>query len=157
MNTKLQEAIKENVLMLPRDTQLAINSFDWMSECEELAKKYNLLDKEIADFQTETSLVLVSLVRADAYARNIENNTGLGKVEAENLADEAFQKIFMPIADRREEIIKVNVKNRPPAWDKEMQFVLSGGDYSYLGDKPMADAIREGVKPISNPQIKNNV
>jgi hypothetical protein len=157
MNTKLQEILKEELLKLPRDLQQAINSFDWMSECEQIGEKHNLLDSEIADFQTETALIFLGLVLPDNYAKNIENEIGMSKGEAENLADEVLQKIFMPIADRREEIIKVNVKNRPPAWDKEMQFVLSGGDYSYLGDKPMADAIREGVKPISNPQIKNNV
>ncbi len=158
-NEKLKNAITEEMIKLPKDSQRAISSFDWLGEAEKIAKANNLLDEEINDFQTETALVLIGLVNPDYYAQNIENNVGTSKDEAEKIANEALEKIFMPIAKKREEIIKENIKNSPPTWDKYMQFVLAGGDYSYLGNKPMAEAIREGMSQGNtvNLKVKSNV
>ena len=61
------------------------------------------------------------------------------------IPDEVLEKILKPIAKKIEEIIKQNIKNNPQSWDKEMKFVLSGGDYSHLGDRPTSEALREGI------------
>ena len=82
MTEKLQQTIKEEVLKLPKETQEAINTFDWGSMAEEIGKKYLLSESEINDFQVETLLVLVGLEDGNLYALNIENNVGISKDEA---------------------------------------------------------------------------
>ncbi len=144
MNEKIKQLLLEEMLKLPKDLQTAINSFDWLKACEELGTKYSLTEQEINDFKAETGLVLVGLVDIDFYASTIEDNLLLTNEDSKNIAKDAEEKIFIPIANKREELIKNNIKNKELPWTDSMLFVLSGGDYSFLGDKPMAEAIRVG-------------
>src|SRR3989344_2165392 len=97
MTEKLKQIIKEEVLKLPKEVQEAINSLDWRGIAEEIGKKYKLNESEINDFQVETLLILVGLEEAEFYVRNIENNVGTSKDEAEKISREAFERIFIPI------------------------------------------------------------
>ncbi|MEK7539169.1 MAG: hypothetical protein AAB595_00800 [Patescibacteria group bacterium] len=130
MTEKLQQTIKEEVLKLPKETQEAINTFDWGSMAEEIGKKYLLSESEINDFQVETLLVLVGLEDGNLYALNIENNVGTSKDEAIKITGEVNQKIFTPISNLIEENIKKNLKNKNPSPEQTLNFILSGGNYS---------------------------
>src|ERR1035437_6211516 len=118
MNTheKLKEAIKDEVLMLPKETQVAIASFDWLGESEKIGQSNNLTDDEINDLQTETALVLVGLTDPYHYAKKIENEVGTTKEEAEKISLESFQKIFTPLVDKIAESIKSKLKDKSIKW-----------------------------------------
>ena len=54
---------------------------------------------------------------------------GTSKDEAEKIAEEINQKIFMPIYYSLTENIKKNMQNKKLDWKQNLNFVLSGGDY----------------------------
>ncbi len=150
---KLKEQIGEPLLRLPKDSQQAIESLDWLAKIEEIGKANGLEDENIENLAIETALVISAVNPSNEYIDNIEDEIGLTKDEAEKIAGEAMEKIFKPIAQKREEIIKEKLKNRKPNWTEDMQFVLSGGNYAYYGDKPMAEAVRAGLSDKTE-QIK---
>ena len=50
--------------------------------------------------------MLVGIENGDFYAQNIENEVGTSKAEAEKIANETLEKIFIPISNLLEENIK---------------------------------------------------
>ena len=130
MTEKLKQTIEEEIAELPKEGQEAISAVPWVKLAEEIGAKYNLAEEEIEDFQLETLLMLIGAVDAEFYAVNIENHVETTKDQAKNMADEAFQKIFMPIRNILEENIKKNLKNKNPSAAQNVNFILSGGDYS---------------------------
>lgn len=130
MTEKLKQIIKEEVAKLPKELQDVISSFDWVSTTEEIGKKYLLTESEINDIQVETLLVLVGIENSDSYAFNIENNVETSKEEAEKITEEINQKIFIPINDILVENIKKGEKIKNTNWEQNLNFIISGGDYS---------------------------
>lgn len=152
MTEKLQKIIKEEIEKLPKEKQEAISSVDWTKIAEEIAKKHLLAENEINDLQVETLLVLIGLVDGNYYAQNIENQIGMTKDEAEKISEEALEKIFTPIINKLIEKLKEDAKNKDLNWDKNLNFVLSGGDYASLVDIP---APQEDETPISKTVTKS--
>ncbi len=155
MTEKLKQTIKEEVVKLPKEMQEAINAFDWVKITEEIGRKYKLSESEINDLQVETLLVLVGLEYGDTYAQNIEDNIGTSKDEAEKIAEEAFNKIFNPVNNIMEENIKKNLGNKNPNHEQNLNFILSGGDYSALmeglGDTSFPDTSK--ASPVDTSSI----
>lgn len=130
MTEKLKQIIKEEVMKLPKEAQEAINTFDWVKVSEEVGKKYLLNESEINYFQIEIWLVLIGFTDLNFFATNVENKVGTTKDEAIKIAEEAVQKIFIPIYNNLEENIKKNLRNKNPSPEQTLNFILSGGDYS---------------------------
>jgi hypothetical protein len=145
MTEEIKQKIQEQIDLLPKDSQKAIASFDWMKESQNIAKTYNLFDEEVDDLIIEIGLLISGVSYPDEFTTNIEDEVGTTKEDAGKISNEVLEKILKPIAKKREEIIKQNIKNNPQPWDKEMKFVLSGGDYSHLGDRLTSEALREGI------------
>ncbi|MFA5792013.1 MAG: hypothetical protein WC884_03180 [Candidatus Paceibacterota bacterium] len=134
MTEKLKQIIKDEVVKLPKEMQEAIGAFDWVKVTEEIGKKY-LFESEIIDFQVETLLVLIGLENPEMYAINIENNVGTSREEAKRIADESFEKIFTPINNILEENIKKSGRAKNGSGEQNLNFILSGGDYSSFVEK----------------------
>lgn len=130
MTEKLKQIIKRETEKLPKETQEAINTVNWVNVTEQIGKKSSLNESEINDFQVQTLLVLIGLRDADSYVSNIENEVGTSKNEAEKMANEAFEEIFEPITDILEENLKENLGIKKPKFEQDLNFILSGGDYS---------------------------
>lgn len=145
MTEEIKQKIQEQIDLLPKDSQQAIASFDWIKESQNIAKTYNLFDEEVDDLIIEIGLLISGVSYPDEFTTNIEDEVGTTREDAEKISNEVLEKILKPIAKKREEIIKQNIKNNPQSWDKEMKFVLSGGNYSHLGDRPTSEALREGI------------
>jgi glutamyl/glutaminyl-tRNA synthetase len=134
-NQKLQDTIKENILMLPKGSQEVINSFDWLGETDKVGNANNLTENKISDLQTEVALVLVGLTNPDWFAKNIEIEVGVSEEESKKIANEVLEKVFKPIADKIEQNIKNKVQDKKTNWDQNVNFTLSGGDYSVFAEK----------------------
>jgi len=132
MNEKSKTIIREEILGLPKEMQEAINSFPWERISKDIGEKYLLNEGEIETFQLETASFLLGLVDEDSYSINIEEEVGVSKEESKKIAEEAFQKIFIPINNLLEKNIKKNLQNNNPNWQQSINFVLSGGDYFTL-------------------------
>ena len=130
MTDKLQQTIKEEIARLPQEGQDAINALDWVKIAEEIGKKYLLEEDEIEDFQLETLLILIGVEESEFYAINIENHVETTKDDSIKMANEAFEKIFAPIGKALEENIKKNLKNKNLNAEQNLNFILSGGNYS---------------------------
>ena len=130
MTDKLKQIIKEELVKLPKESQEVINSFDWGTISEEIGKKYLLSEDEINSLQVEISLILLEVVENDLFALNIENRVGTSKNEATKIAEEINQKIFVPMLEKRESLIKNRIQADKLDWKKSINFIVSGGDYS---------------------------
>lgn len=141
MNETLKQIIKREVEKLPKDGQEAVNSLDWARITEEIGKKYLLSESEIDDLQTQTLLVLIGLKDADLYATGVENEVGFSKEDANKISEEVFQKIFTPIGNIVIDNIKKSGKDKDANAGQNLDFILSGGDYSAF------------VAPVSSPLL----
>ena len=130
MTDKLKQIIKEELVKLPKASQEVINSFDWGTISEEIGKKYLLSEDEINSLQVEISLILLEVVENDLFALNIENRVGTSKNEATKIAEEINQKIFVPMLEKRESLIKNRIQADKLDWKKSINCIVSGGDYS---------------------------
>jgi cobalamin biosynthesis protein CbiD len=130
MTEKLKQIIKEEVGKLSKEAQEAINAFDWAGIVEKIGAKYLLNESEINDLQVETLLVMLSMTSMEFYEINIENHVGTTRDEAAQIVREVVSEIFNPILNTIQENIKKNLKNRNVTAVQNMNFILSGGDYS---------------------------
>lgn len=130
MNTKIQNIIQEELSVLPKEQQDIINIFEWDKKIEEIGKNYNLTEDEIFNLQIETALALLGLVAPDLYIKNIENNIKINEEKSEKIVIEANQKIFTPMMSQLTDNIKKSLPNRNINWQQNLDFILSGGDYT---------------------------
>jgi hypothetical protein len=74
--------------------------------------------------------ILVGLENPDLYVSNVENNIGTTNDTANKITNEVIQKIFIPISNALVENIKKSgiIKRAKP--EQNVDFILSGGDYS---------------------------
>lgn len=136
MTEKLKEVIKREIGKLPEKNREVINSSNWEIISEEIGKKYLLNESETNDLQVQTLLVLIGLTDSDYYSQIIENEIGTSKDEATKISDEIFQKIFTPINNILIENIKKSEKVKKANHEQNLNFILSGGDYSsFIEDK----------------------
>ncbi len=147
MTEELKQTIEREIKELPKEGQEAINAFDWVKITGEIGEKYTLSENELTDFQLETLLVLIGVVDPQFYAINIENHAGATEEKAEQMALEAFQKIFTPIRNILEENIKKNLQTKNPDWQQTLNFILSGGDYTAFAVKSEAPSLNSTDSP----------
>jgi len=136
MIEKTKEVALREINKLPQESQDAINTLDWGSIAEEIGKKYLLNESETNDLQVQTLLVLIGLTDAEYFAQSVENEIGTSKDEAEKISEEVFEKIFTPINDVLVKNIKASGKSKNADHEQNINFILSGGDYSsFMGEK----------------------
>lgn len=132
MTEKLRDKIEEEIAKLPKETQEAIKSVDWVKTSEEIGHNYFLDEDEINDLQVEILLILTGLEEGYVFSKNIEVEVGLEEEDAKAISDEVNKKIFTPIYNILESNVKNNIKNINPNWQQNLNFILSGGNYSAL-------------------------
>ncbi|MDD5720944.1 MAG: hypothetical protein PHT16_00645 [Candidatus Pacebacteria bacterium] len=136
MTEKSKKLIQEEMLNLPKEAQDAINASNWEKQSEEIGKKYLLNEDEIYTFQLETACFLLGLIDEDQYQKNIEDGIGTSKAEAEKISEEVIQKILIPINDLFVKNIKKSDKVKNATAEQNLNFILSGGDYTAFLDVP---------------------
>jgi hypothetical protein len=135
MTEKLKQKIKEEMVFLPKEFQNAINAIDWGTISEEIGKKYLLDADEIHSLQVLVGLVLVGLTAVELCAQSIEDNIPISKEESIKIANEAIEKIFQPVANIFKENVKKNIDEKKITWEQNINFIISGGDYTVFLEK----------------------
>ena len=130
MTEQLKQDIQEQLEFLPKESQEAINSFDWAKISEEIGKKYFLIGNDINVLQAQIGLVLVGLEGQDELAVEIEDEVGTSRENAQKISDEVVQKILKPIFENLSQKIKMSLKDRTVNWQQNLDFIMSGGDYT---------------------------
>jgi len=131
---KLQKAIEEQLLMLPKESQEVLRSFPWFELISEMKEKHNFTDEEIIQLQTEVALLLVGLTPPEDFTYNLANEVGFTKTEVPVIEKEILEKILQPIAAEIEGKVKTTSKEKNSSIDQNINFNLSGGNYIYLTD-----------------------
>ena len=135
MTEQLKQKMNEEIAKLAKEKQIAINSIDWGNKTAEIGRRFSLSETEINNLQLETGLVLIGLFDFDLFVSNIENEVGVTAEQAKNMADAILNDIFSPISDKIMLSIKNNVRLSSVSWDKTIDFIISGGDYSVFVEK----------------------
>jgi hypothetical protein len=164
MTEKLKQKSKEEIEKLPKEIQEAINSFDWGKISEEISTKYFLDESSTNNLQVEILLVLTGIEQIDFLETNIENNVQTSKESAIKIADELLEKVFIPIDKKIKEKIQETLKNKKPTWDQNVDFIVSGGDYSvFLRKTRIKTELKNTPEPEKTPinyskieDLKNN-
>ena len=127
---KFSEKTKGEMALLPKGKQEVINSLNWEKTIEEIGKNHNLLEDEIEVLKEEVKLILVNNEYRYFISLNLQENTNIKKDEAEKIAKEVEEKIFTPMMNKLNENIKKTLKIRNIHWQQNLNFILSGGDYT---------------------------
>jgi hypothetical protein len=135
MTEKLKQKTKEEIMKMPKDIQVVLNSFDWGKISEDIGKEYSFTESEVNDFQVEIMLVLTGIEHLIDFKSNIEKNVVKTKETSEKIMEETVKQIFSPISSKINENIKTKIKSRDPNWDQTINFILSGGDYTSFIEK----------------------
>jgi hypothetical protein len=128
--TQFEEKTKGEISLLPKEKQEIINGFGWEKIAEEIGKNHKLSEDEISVLKEEIILVLIESEDQDYFWFNIEDNTNVKQEEAKRIAEEVEQKIFKPMFDLLTKNIKNTLKIRNIHWRQNLDFILSGGDYT---------------------------
>ncbi|HPR84312.1 MAG TPA: hypothetical protein PL034_02020 [Candidatus Paceibacterota bacterium] len=129
MKPELKEEINKIMLGIPERNRLAISSIDWAHVTKEIGEKYYLNEEELDLLMVETALVLLGLKDYDLFKLAIED-MGLSQNDIRGIAKETEDKIFNPISKKIIDSIKKEAELNNTSWDKRVNFILSGGDYT---------------------------
>ena len=146
MTEKIKQLVKEELYKLPKEMQQVIDTFEWEKIVEESCKKNNITEDKIFPIQIETVLVLVGLEFPEALAKHLEENTEITKEEAEAISKEVLVKVFDAMAKSLEEVIKKDLTNKVTSWQQNLDFILSGGDYTVFIKRQKAIQYATGTK-----------
>jgi hypothetical protein len=135
MTEKLAQTIKEDLLKLPLEAQKAITSSGWEGITEMVGRKYSLSDDDINILQLEVGLVLLGYNKISMFAQNIRSSAVLDEETAMNIAKELDERVFTPIEQSMQSLIKINPHYKNVNWNQTINFIISGGDYSVFLDK----------------------
>lgn len=129
MKQGLKNEIDNMLLEIPERNRLAINSTKWAETTEEISKKYYLDDEEKNMLIAEVALVLLGVNNYE-FLKIAMEDLGLTQNEVANIFREIEEKIFNPISKKIMSSIKKEAELNNTNWDKRVNFILSGGDYT---------------------------
>lgn len=135
MTEKLAQTIKENLIKLPLEVGKAITSSGWEGITEMVGRKYSLSDDDINIIQLEVGLVLLGYNKINMFAQNIRSSAVLDEETAINIAKDLDERVFTPIEQSMQSLIKINPHYKNVNWNQTINFIVSGGDYSVFLDK----------------------
>jgi len=131
---ELPQIIKEEIIKLPKQLRDAISYINWQLILEEISREY-VTEEEFDDLRTEVVLVLIGAEYPEFLAQNIEDNLGLSNNDSIQISKMVFEKIFSPIAEKLQSLVKNEVSTKNYSWQKTINFIVSGGDYSVFIEK----------------------
>lgn len=136
MNIKAEKNIQDKIKKLPKETGEAINAFDWEKTTGDIGKEYIHDDIGISILEALVGMVLAGIDYAYALPYNIEREIGITEEEAKKIYAELDQKVFKPIYEIMVQKIKAGLKDKKTTWLQNVEFVLSGGDYTVFQEEP---------------------
>ena len=145
----LQNTIKEQSVVIPKEIQEVILDFWWMDEIEKICSKYSLTEEEIYNLQVEMSIYLLGFELKNLKSL-IEEITYLDNEKLESITKEFEEKITKPIINKLEEKLKEKITKKEPKWHQNINFSISGGNYIYFIDQENRNIIQGDEKDYSS-------
>ncbi|MEK9184921.1 MAG: hypothetical protein AAB866_02020, partial [Patescibacteria group bacterium] len=100
----LQITIKEKFNELPQNVKEAILSVDLPQKIQAIANKYALHLDQAGTIETEVTLVLLGLEKANNFAQNIKKELAISEDIANKIASDVSDEIFQEIRESLQEM-----------------------------------------------------
>lgn len=145
---KIIEKIKAEISLLPKEEQEMVNGFGWEKITAEIGKNYKLTEDEINALKIEIILIIAEFADKGLFELNIEDRIGTNEDTSKKIAEEIDQKIFKPMYDKLTENIKKTLKIRSIHWQQNLNFILSGGDYTAFIRRVESRSIGQNISDV---------
>ena len=129
MKQELKNEINNMLLETPERNRLAINSINWVEIAERISEKYYLNDENKNILIAEIALALLG-VNDYCFLKIATEDLGLTRKDASNIFREIKEQILDPVSKKIITSIKKEAELNNTNWDKRVNFILSGGDYT---------------------------
>ncbi len=93
----LNETIQKKISELPINVKKAIEKFDWATEIMHIAKNNQMQIDDMSILKKETLLVMIGLISAGDFEKNLVKQLGISHSFAERLVSDANEYIFYPL------------------------------------------------------------
>lgn len=100
--------IEEQLNKMPRELSEAIRSTSWQEVVRNVSKEFGLSEEKSVSLKQETAIILYAFDNPANLAKNISNEVGVPKEDAEKIAEALVNKVFLPIQE------KADNKTQPP-------------------------------------------
>lgn len=140
MTEKIKKIIDEEIEKMPKETQALLATVNWAEITEKIAFENELLEEETDMLLAEVLIVITGKDDAWRLPRNIENALQISADTIEKIAREIYKQIIFPLGKQAQKNIKEKIQKEKIDWKKNVEFILSGGDYSVFIRKEGADS-----------------
>lgn len=106
MDQNLQQQIKTRIAELPDDVQKAILSADLDTRIQAIGNKHHLHIDQTGKLGDETLLVMLAFSDPNEFVGHLENGLGVSRAEAEGIAQDVSNDVFMPIRESMKEYLE---------------------------------------------------
>ncbi len=140
MNSEIENIIKEQMKILPVEVIDVLASPAWTEKILNIGKKNGLNEEELGTLQLETSLVMLGLTHPDSYVEELKNHLKVSEIKTDNIVNEINRELSNGIREKlisifndsliSKEEIKKNIQGKKTTFDQNLNFILSGGDYT---------------------------
>jgi hypothetical protein len=139
MNPETENIIKEQMKILPKEVINILADPAWSEKVLTIGRKNGLTEEQSQTLLLETNLVLLGLVHPDEYADELKNRLKIDEMKADNIVSDinreilsgVREKLIAMFASQEQSFIEEGKKRALNAdWQQNLDFVLSGGDYS---------------------------
>ena len=145
MDPETEKIIKEQMEKLPAEVRKIFVDPALGEKILNIGKKNGLNIEQLGIFQLETYLVMLGLVHPDEYPNELKSRLKIDDLKVDNIINDTNREILSGILEKLKEMykkeeedldnmdeekIKNNLANKNPDWKQNLDFVLSGGDYS---------------------------
>lgn len=94
---ELQKTIAEYYQKLPQGAQRVFAEMKWLADLRAISQKYSLSEEQIQTLGTETTLVLLGVIRLDEYEEMLSKEIAIGRDKIDQLTAEIDEKILRNI------------------------------------------------------------
>ena len=102
----LTDILRERAKKIPKEVQEAIVSVDRRRRLANIAKNYQLHIDQAGVLDNETVLVMLGLESPDDFVGNITRELGISPAQAQLIANEVNQDIFLPIRESLKQMLE---------------------------------------------------
>ncbi len=134
--TQIQQKIAEYYEKLPGDLQTVFSSMRWLEIVTAISSKYSLDAEQTKTLATETTLLLLCVVSISEYEGTLNEDLDLAEEIMRKILIEIDSSILVDIKPQLQETYNKNTnslieeKITNSGWTQNVDFILSGGDYS---------------------------
>jgi|GEM_PF-4621169 len=165
MTSETEKIISEQWENLPQEVRRFFDDPNWKDKISKVAADNSLTDTQFRVFMTETLLVILGLSDPETYMLEIRDRLGVVEEKAVTIAAQVENKVFGNLKNKMKEFYATgptvnvvskekiqNVKALNPLWSENLDFILSGGDYSAFttpeerGEVPVLDPLGRDLR-----------